>query len=126
MNSTKNPIYRQNSLKLKDRWINAFQNDLLVNENTPLDKSPDPKKREDPKETDAEPGEDFFNCTKSKRNAEDLKDNPGELEEDEDECGEDVDRDEFRDRVPSVTELQQQLEELMKALINLQVSRFSS
>ena len=61
--------------------------------------TPDPKEGEDSKETDAEPGEDLFNCTKSKRNAEDLKDvnNPGELEEAGDERG----RDEFRDRVPS-------------------------
>ena len=44
----------------------------------------------------------------------------GDADDNEEGCNE------FRDRVPSVTELHQQLEELMKALINLQVSRFSN
>ena len=43
--------------------------------------------------------------------------------EEHDDVDEEEGCNEFRDRVPSVTELQQQLEELMKALINLQISR---
>ena len=151
MNCNKNPINRQNSLKLKERWINAFRNELLLNENIQNEEGV----ILDPKEIDVQPAEDFFNCcTKGEvdskdegrpRNAEDLKEPEEEQvdkEEEEqvdeeqvedEEGGDNIDKEdkeeeegcnEFRDRVPSATELQMQLEELMKALISLQVSRF--
>ena len=50
----------------------------------------------------------------------DLEDEEGPSNADDEK---DESSNEFRDRVPSVGELQQQLEELMKALIDLQMSR---
>ena len=88
-----NPIDRQSSLKLKDRWISSFQKELLVD-----------------KSSNNEQPEGF-------------RPDPIDLENNAD--GEkDKSSNEFRDRVPSVGELQQQLEELMKALIDLQMSRY--
>ena len=92
INSDMNPIDRQSSLKLKDRWISSFQKELLVD-----------------KSSNNEQPEGF-------------RPDPIDLENNAD--GEkDKSSNEFRDRVPSVGELQQQLEELMKALIDLQMSR---
>ena len=54
MNSQKNPIDRQSSLKLKDRWINAFQNENLIDDGL------DPNEGEDPKEQDLECNEDLY------------------------------------------------------------------
>ena len=92
-----NPIDRQSSLKLKDRWISSFQKELLVdkssNNEQPEGFRPDPI---------------------------DLKDEEGPSNADGEK---DKSSNEFRDRVPCVGELQQQLEELMKALIDLQMSR---
>ena len=83
-----NPIDRQSSLKLKDRWISSFQKELLVD-----------------KSSNNEQPEGF-------------RPDPIDLDGEKDKSS-----NEFRDRVPSVGELQQQLEELMKALIDLQMSR---
>ena len=83
-----NPIDRQSSLKLKDRWISSFQKEKDSNNEQPEGFRPDPIDLEN--------------------NADGEKDKSSN---------------EFRDRVPSVGELQQQLEELMKALIDLQMSR---
>ena len=84
-----NPIDRQSSLKLKDRWISSFQKEKSSNNEQPEGFRPDPIDLEN--------------------NADGEKDKSSN---------------EFRDRVPSVGELQQQLEELMKALIDLQMSRY--
>ena len=88
-----NPIDRQSSLKLKDRWISSFQKELLVDKSS-NNEQPDPIDLED---------------EEGPSNADGEKDKSSN---------------EFRDRVPSVGELQQQLEELMKALIDLQMSRY--
>ena len=69
MNSNnKNSIERQRSLKLKKRWINAFQNELLIDENgeDEADERNYPKVEEDLKESELELeyGEDIFDCVK--------------------------------------------------------------
>ena len=89
-----NPIDRQSSLKLKDRWISSFQKEKSSNNEQPEGFRPDPIHLED---------------EEGPSNADGEKDKSSN---------------EFRDRVPSVGELQQQLEELMKALIDLQMSRY--
>jgi len=144
MDSNKNPIDRQSSLKLKDRWINAFQNENLIDSRS-TDDGPDPKEGEDPKDQDLECNEDLYLDEAGPRDGGYLRNVSeyikvvkvlGDLENDadEEEVGdadeeEDDDHDEeegcdeFRDRVASVSELQRQLEELMRALINLQISR---
>ena len=146
MNSQNNSIDRQSSFKLKDRWINAFQNENLIDRS--IDDGPDPKEGEDQKEQNLECHEDLFLDEAGPKGGGFLRNISeyikvvkvmGDLEEegadiDKEKLGDadkeehdDVDEEEgcneFRDRVPSVTELQQQLEELMKALINLQISR---
>ena len=146
MNSQNNSIDRQSSFKLKDRWINAFQNENLIDRS--IDDGPDPKEGEDQKEQNLECHEDLFLDEAGPKGGGYLRNISeyikvvkvmGDLEEegadiDKEKLGDadkeehdDVDEEEgcneFRDRVPSVTELQQQLEELMKALINLQISR---
>ena len=135
MDSNKNPIDRQSSLKLKDRWINAFQNENLI------DRSTD----DGPKEQDFECKEDLYldeagpkdggylrnvsEYIKVVKVMADLEDDDDkeEVDDADKEEHDDVDKEEgcneFRDRVASVSELQQQLEELMRALINLQISR---
>ena len=93
INSDMNPIDRQSSLKLKDRWISSFQKELLVDKSS-NNEQPDPIDLED-------------------------EEGPSNADDEKDESS-----NEFRDRVPCVGELQQQLEELMKALIDLQMSRY--
>ena len=146
MNSQNNSIDRQSSFKLKDRWINAFQNENLIDRS--IDDGPDPKEGEDQKEQNLECHEDLFldeagpkgggylrnisEYIKVVKVMGDLEEEGADIDkeavgdadkEEHDDVDEEEGCNEFRDRVPSVTELQQQLEELMKALINLQISR---
>ena len=122
---------RNSSLKLKDRWISAFQNESFIgigNNDEHIAHCPkkvgEPKGEERPKVgKEGEGGanwEEEPNVGKESKKA-DLQ-NEGENIACPKTDSEDAD---FRGRVPSVSELQSQLEELMMALISLQISRCS-
>ena len=122
---------RNSSLKLKDRWISAFQNESFIgigNNDEHIAHCPkkvgEPKGEERPKVgKEGEGGanwEEEPNVGKESKKA-DLQ-NEGENIACPQTDSEDAD---FRGRVPSVSELQSQLEELMMALISLQISRCS-
>ena len=119
---------RNSSLKLKDRWISAFQNESFVgsgNKDEHIafcpEKVGEPKEEERPKVGKEEEGanwEEEPNVEETSKKT-DLQNEGGNIA-----CpktdSEDAD---FRGRVPSVSELHSQLEELMMALISLQISR---
>ena len=120
---------RNSSLKLKDRWISAFQNESFVGSGNndehiafcPKDDG-EPKEEERPKVGKEEEGANWEEPNvKEESNKTDLQ-NEGENIACPKTDSEDAD---FRGRVPSVSELQSQLEELMMALISLQISRCS-
>ena len=120
---------RNSSLKLKDRWISAFQNESFIgigNNDEHIahcaKKVGEPKEEERPnvgkEEDEGANWEEEPNVEKESKKA-DLQNEGKDIA-----CpktdSEDAD---FRGRVPSVSELQSQLEELMMALISLQISR---
>ena len=122
---------RNSSLKLKDRWISAFQNESFIGiGNNDEHIAHCPKKVGEPK------GEERPNVGKEEEEGANWEEEPNVGKEskktDLQNEGKDIacpkkdsEDSDFRGRVPSVSELQSQLEELMMALISLQISRCS-